>query len=327
MKKWLRYAGMLMLTLMLTCSFAGVGTLYAAETTQTETTQTETEQTVVSIPKKKKGWVTYEGNKYYYQNSKIVTGWKTIGGKKYYFQKTSEPAGQMATGWQEISGKKYYFVKSGSKKGQMVTGWKTISGKKYYFTTSGKKKGQMVTGWQKIGKTYYYFNASGARVNSKTTNSSRAADKTGSAKQKTYRRAQAIVSMITTADMTKEEKLRTCFDYVMKTYTGRRPRTPHYTGTDWPVVYANDMFLDGSGNCFSYAAAFAFMAKACGYKKVYACNSTGHGWCEIDGKVYDPEQYRNTQYKYYGTPYSSVKSYWRAVSAYKSYPFMRVKIS
>lgn len=280
------------------------------------------------------GLQTVGKTKYYFITSgkkkgQMKTGWQTVGGKKYYFIKNGEKKGQMATGWQTIDGKKYYFVKSGSKKGLVTTGPKRIGGKNYYFVTSGSKKGQMVTGWQKISKTTYFFDENGVRDDAKTVNSSRKADKTGSAAEKTLKRAQAIVAQITTEEMSKEQKLRKCFDYVMKQYPGRRPRTPHYYGKDWPVVYANDMFLDGSGNCFSYAAAFAYLAKACGYKEVYCCNDTGHGWCEINGLIYDPEQYRNTtKYKYYGTSYNSVPGYKRGIADWKSsgQGFKRVKI-
>lgn len=227
---------------------------------------------------------------------------------------------KVKNGWVTKKGKTYYY-----KKGKMVTGWRTIKKKKYYFITSGKQKGQMVTGWKIMNKNYYYFNADGSLNTKKSINSSRKSDKTGTAKAKTLRRAKAIVEMITTPKMSKSQKLKVCFNYVMK-YTGRRPRTPHSRAMDWPVVYANDMFLDGSGNCFSYAAAYGFLAKACGYKNVYCCNSTGHGWTEINGKIYDPEEYRNTRYKYYGTSYNSVPGYRRAIAAQKSYPFMHVKI-
>ncbi len=282
--------------------------------------------------KKVTGWKTIDGKTYYFEKSgkqkgQMATGWKMIGGKRYYFEKAGkvgQKKGQMATDWKTIGGKTYYFEKSGKQKGQMATGWKTIKKKKYYFTPSGSAAGQMVTGWQIFGKICYFFNEKGVLNPAKTVNASRSADKTGSAKTKTERRAQAIVAKITTDKMTKEQKLRVCFDYVMKTYTGRRPRTPHYCGDDWPVVYANDMFLDGSGNCFSYAAAFAFLAKACGYTNVYACNSTGHGWTEIDGLVYDPEEYRNTKYKYYGTDYSAAPGYRAAFSW--GYSFAHVKI-
>ena len=340
MKKYLRYFGILFVVFMMAFSVTGVSVLRVQASAASTT----------SSKKKKTGWATKGTAQYYYKKGKAVTGWQTIAGKKYFFTKSGKKKGQMVTGLQTISGKKYYFEVSGDKKGQMRTGWQTVKGKKYYFTKSGKKKGQavtglqtiakkkyyfvtsgskkyqMVTGWQKVGKSYYYFGEDGASDSSKTVNSSRKSDKTGTAAKKTERRAQALVEQITTDNMTKQEKLKACFNYVMK-YKGRRPRTPHYCGKDWPVVYANDMFLDGSGNCFSYAVAFAYMAKACGYKEVYACNSTGHGWVEIGGKVYDPEQYRNTKYKYYGSSYSSAPGYWRAISDWKSFKFKRVKIS
>ncbi len=224
------------------------------------------------------------------------------------------------TGWYTKKGYTWYF----NKKGKKVTGWKTIKGKRYYFRTSGRFRGTVVTGWMKQGKSWLFFSKKGVYHPERSANASRASDSTGSARQKTIRRAKAIVATITTSKMTKAQKLRVCFEYVMKAYTGRRPRTPHYCGNDWPVVYANDMFLDGSGNCFSYAAAFGYLAKACGYKEVYVCNSTGHGWTEINGLVYDPEEYRNTSHKYYATPYSSAPGYLRSISWGQS--FMHVKL-
>ena len=60
------------------------------------------------------------------------------------------------------------------------------------------------------------------------------------------------------------------------------------------------------GDCYSYGAAFAFMAKAIGYTNVYACNSGGHGWAEVDGKVYDPEwsRHHSSPGSYYGVGYN-----------------------
>ena len=367
MKKYLKYAAALFLMVIMIASVSTVTILPAAASEQKSNTETVKKVNGWKTKSGKKyyyvngvkvtGLYEIAGKNYYFKTSgknkgQMMTGIQTIGKKKYYFIKSGKKKGQMATGWQTVSGKKYYFLKSGKSKGQMATGWQTINKKKYYFITSGSKqgtvttkwkkiggkqyyfipsgssKGQMVTGWKIIGKTTYYFDENGVRDNSKTVNSSRKSDKTGTAAEKTYKRAQAIVEQITTDSMSKEQKLKKCFDYVMKTYTGRRPRTPHYYGKDWPVVYANDMFLDGSGNCFSYAAAFAYMAKACGYTEVYACNSTGHGWCEINGKIYDPEQYRNTKYKYYGTSYNNVPGYKRAIADWRvsGMGFKRVKI-
>jgi hypothetical protein len=87
------------------------------------------------------------------------------------------------------------------------------------------------------------------------------------------------------------------------------------------------MFVNKTGNCCSYGAAFAYMAKAIGYEEVYVCNSGGHGWAEIDGKVYDPEWGRHRSDKtYFGLDYDTCKS-----PAYKSaiapgYWWMHVKV-
>ena len=144
----------------------------------------------------------------------------------------------------------------------------------------------------------------------------------------TLQRAQAVVASITNSSMTKKQKLRTCFEFV-KTYQGMaRPRIPNYTGMDWPVVYANDMFLnDGKGNCFSYAAAFAYMAKAIGYEEVYCCSSGGHGWAEIGGLIYDPERNKfDPSYGYFGFSYDTKTKvdYKGGIAANE--PWMHVKI-
>ena len=143
----------------------------------------------------------------------------------------------------------------------------------------------------------------------------------------TLQRAQAVVASITNDSMTREEKLRVCFDYVKIAYGESKPRVPHYRGMDWPVIYANDMFLNGSGNCLSYGAAFAYMAKAIGYEEVYCCHSGGHGWAEIDGLVYDPEWSKwHHVYNYFALSYDTPtdQNYKGAIGA--GHPWMHVKI-
>lgn len=144
---------------------------------------------------------------------------------------------------------------------------------------------------------------------------------------RTLYRAFLAVDDATTPDMTMEEKLYASFVYVKTAYREYNPRSPHYLGEDWPILYANDMFVDGGGNCFSYAAAFAFMAKAIGYENVYCCNSGGHGWAEIDGLVYDPEWSRShSYYSYYGLNYyeQTDVNYRGAIAA--KLPWMYVEI-
>ena len=154
-----------------------------------------------------------------------------------------------------------------------------------------------------------------------------AANKVVTEADRTLFRAFGEVEKATTPGMTKEQKLRACFDYAKTHYAESRPRTPHYQGMDWPVVYANDMFVRGTGNCFSYAAAFGYLAKAIGYENVYCCHSGGHGWTEIDGLVYDPEWSKgHTQYSYFGLSYDTRTDvrYKEAISA--DLPWMHVKI-
>ena len=120
-------------------------------------------------------------------------------------------------------------------------------------------------------------------------------------------KAYNYVSSITNAAMTKEEKLRVCFDSFIN-FREVLVYFPVYTGSDWPQVYANHFFDTWSGDCLTYASAFAYMAKAIGYDNVYALNSTGHGWAEINDTIYDPE-FSLHSYDMYGLPYSAVPAY------------------
>lgn len=116
-------------------------------------------------------------------------------------------------------------------------------------------------------------------------------------------KAAKDVAKCTNTDMTREEKLKACFDYIKSNYLeGVRHDPPYpYTEPDWPVVYANDIFVYGKGDCYSYGAAYAYMGKAIGYTEVYACNSGGHGWAEIEGKYYDPEwDIHHNEYNHFG---------------------------
>ncbi|MCD7744706.1 MAG: NlpC/P60 family protein [Lachnospiraceae bacterium] len=140
--------------------------------------------------KKRSGFVTWNGNTYYYKtsSSSYSTGWFKVSGKYYYAN--SDGIVQKST-W---VGKKYV-----NSKGVMVTGKKTISGKtyifrsksgtryanrwvkyknKYYYCGSGgvvqkstwidskyyvNSKGVRVTGWQTIDGSRYYFSSKGVK--------------------------------------------------------------------------------------------------------------------------------------------------------------------
>lgn len=139
--------------------------------------------------KTKTGFVTFEGNTYYYKSAtQYVTGWFKVSGKYYYadsdgiVQKSKwigkryvNSNGVRVTGMKKIGSKTYLFQSNGkiySKTWVKYNGkyyycnangvvqmskWITISGKKYYVNSSGVR----VTGWKTISKKKYYFSSSG----------------------------------------------------------------------------------------------------------------------------------------------------------------------
>ena len=110
------------------------------------------------------------------------------------------------------------------------------------------------------------------------------------------------VGKCTNSSMTRDEKLYAAFKYLQddNNFLEGVLHDPPYNEMDWPVVCANDLFVEGMGDCFSYGAAYAFMAKGIGCENCYACNTGGHGWAEIDGKAYDPEfDMHNHEYSHY----------------------------
>ncbi|WP_039227501.1 glucosylating alpha-toxin TcnA [Clostridium novyi] len=93
------------------------------------------------------GWLTLDGNKYYFQsNSKAVTGLQKISDKYYYFNDN----GQMQIKWQIINNNKYYFD---GNTGEAIIGWFNNNKERYYFDSEGR----LLTGYQVIGDKSYYF--------------------------------------------------------------------------------------------------------------------------------------------------------------------------
>lgn len=247
----------------------------------------------------------YKSNTKYYLNGNPANGAITIGGNKIYFEN-----GILRSGLQTINGNKYYYNSSGVLEkngivGSDKDGW-------YYADKNGKIDFTYSNGVTQNGKDWNVMSGKATKVSTKS--------------DRTLFRALKVVAKITNKSMTKSQKLKKCYDYVKSAYKELNPRIPHYTGNDWPILYANDMFVDGAGNCFSYAAAFAYMAKAIGYKEVYCCNSGGHGWAEIDGLIYDPEWSRHHSKEYYALSYNTTRdpNYKGAISP--GYSWMHVKI-
>lgn len=118
-----------------------------------------------------KGWITTDGNKYYYtDDNKKAEGWTEIDNKWYYFDST----GKLLTGWISDGTNMYY----SDSNGELSTGWITVDNKKYYLDNSGimstglvnindntylfSNSGEMLTGWKLLSNNnWYYFNEDG----------------------------------------------------------------------------------------------------------------------------------------------------------------------
>lgn len=168
-------------------------------------------------------------------------------------------------------GDKYYYITpSGNKK----TGTFKAGGWTYYADSKG------VIEARKKGSAYYYNN--GVRMTAADTKD-----------YKAYTAAKKWVKKLTKKSDSKATKRYKCFRWLMK-----QPTVIHrhwsYQREAWPAVYAMDHFKRIGGDCQSYAAAFAYMAAAIGYKNTYACTDTktepggGHSWAMIGKAVYDP---------------------------------------
>ncbi len=202
----------------------------------------------------------------------------------------------------EINGK---FIKKNG-----VIKFKTSSGKTYkkgfflyrkhiYFAQ--KKTGQLQRSWKKYkGNVYCFSRKDGHLYRSKKfegvaigKNGTAKSGKLNIARALTYAKAASIAQRITSKNDSKSKKLYKCYKWVM-----RAPYVRHRTMKQmmksknwrkkWDIVFANDIFEKHSGCCVSYSAAFALLAKECGYKKVTLCCDTGHAWDDIGGRLYDP---------------------------------------
>lgn len=109
---------------------------------------------------------------------------------------------------------------------------------------------------------------------------------------------QSVIAQITTPEMNNDQKLAACYNFVLAHMKYKRDTA---VGTaDKVEDYALEAFFTGQGNCYRYAAMFAYMAKELGYNAVIhagECTSnkggmTPHSWVQIyfpDGRtlIYD----------------------------------------
>ena len=268
----------------------------------------------------KNAWVIYKGKKYRADRCGTIKKncFVKVDGKFY----SLKADGSVRQGWQKFSYGISYFGKDGAiRKGLTV-----INGRTYLFS----QKGILLTGTQTVGKTTYYLSDRGRLEMKKVSTGNGTLYYDGNGKKlsdvkvqdiETLERAKKIAAEITNSGMSQSQKLKACFDWVIKKPYVMRRKFVNEPG--WPALYANDHFLLGGGNCESDAAAFAYLAKAIGYTDIHVCTDSdgtyglAHSWAEINGLVYDPLFAEAKDYnKYYGAPYG----------VYELHPILRVAL-
>lgn len=117
----------------------------------------------------------------------------------------------------------------------------------------------------------------------------------------------AAIAANTDASMTRQEMLRSMYDYVREAFTYRIRHYYEIGDLGWAMDEALTMYSTGKGNCYCYAGAFWAAARGLGYDAkivsgTYGKEESPHGWVEIiqDGErlIYDVEiemSYRREQ--------------------------------
>ena len=187
------------------------------------------------------------------------------------------------------NGNVYYYNEQGKKAKGLVT----VKGKKYYFDSKGIQR----KGWRQVKNKYYFFrqaNGSGGYMMKSATVNGIRLKKNGAASYNSaqLRKLKLMVFASNEADrctnnkMTKSQKLKAVFNRAVS--YGYGADTNFFGGSSWDVHYGEIMLYRKRADCFGFGCAFAYLANAVGYK-AYAVSSGGHGWAEVNGRVYDPD--------------------------------------
>ena len=162
-----------------------------------------------------------------------------------------------------------------------------------------------VSGWQIINKKLYNVKQTG-EIRKNVKYKGIVFTDTGAARecQDTVTMIQTVktVNSVTKPEMTKKQKLRACWKYMVSRKRFRYvSKYPDLNQKGWQRITAEDMLRTKKGNCYSFACAFAAMANVIGYDAYVICGRingrrdrardglTRHAWVRIDGKNYDPE--------------------------------------
>ncbi|MCI2048489.1 MAG: hypothetical protein LKJ76_02080 [Lachnospiraceae bacterium] len=242
----------------------------------------------------KNDWLHYMGRTYYLnEQGYIQVGLVRVGDKIYYL--TSE--GVVKTGWQQIGSDVFYFGQDGT----MAVNT-TIDGKQ-------------------IGADGRYTGADAAALAAGTGTPAAPAQTAGTqtasdpTRQQVLNIANSVIGSVTNSSMTQKQKLNAVYSWLIRNASYRR--TYETPSGDWTADFALQMLSSHKGNCFRFAASFAYLAKALGYNvkvitgQVSAARGgvTPHSWDEvyIDGGwyIFDSELQFANHYNMFERTYSN----------------------
>lgn len=265
----------------------------SAQNTSAQTSQaivTPTPSAVPSEPTISPNGLQINGSKIsFYKNGKMLkNSWLNYKEARYYFNEN----GYACRGTQRINNKVYVFDENGhllkNHKNKMVT----VFGKRFYIASNS---GNPATGYFIYRNNLYYADSKGrCYQNRSRENGQLYFTANGSAKKNTdvllKMKTMQTVASITSPKMNKAQKLRACWDYIVKwdnfNYGGN---DPDRSKNGWYRNTALKMLQSKTGTCYSFACAFAALAKEVGYKNIKLIIGYDHCWLTINGKHYDPQ--------------------------------------
>ncbi|MCA1320260.1 D-alanyl-D-alanine carboxypeptidase family protein [Bacillus tianshenii] len=167
-----------------------IGTVGPEEELAETTEQIEPEEPVDEGDDIPTGWVTEDGERYFYnENGELALGWFEVEGQHYY----SDENGVVQVGWLHLDGSTYFLHEDGPRHsgwleheanwhyfnhhGVMQIGWANVDGSHYFFNDGGvmqkgwldhngswyllQNSGRMQTGWAYTGGSWYFLDGNG----------------------------------------------------------------------------------------------------------------------------------------------------------------------
>lgn len=226
----------------------------------------------------KNSWLEVAGLRYHLdQNGYVQVGLTEIDGKLYCLY----PGIVVTSGWLQIGDGIYYFQADGTMAvNAVVDGFVLGSDGRLVAAVLPQPGTAQAAVMQQPGTAQ-------AAVIYQPGAAQAAAQEPDTAQSALLQQVNGIIASVTTADMTSEQKLRACYQYVMD--LSKYKRNTEVPSGDWTGRYAQEILSTGKGNCYRYASAVAYLAKGLGYEARVATGTvrslqggqTPHGWAEI----------------------------------------------